>query len=76
MEPTKELIDAVYRDKVTAAREQTPAERFLSGPQLFDWACEIMRAGIRAQHPAADEDRVSQLLRERLVLGRRLQEMS
>jgi len=75
MNPTPELIDALYCDKVRAARELSEEERFLSGPRLFDWACEIAAAGIRAQHPGIDEQRVTQLLLERIDLARRLEQI-
>jgi hypothetical protein len=73
MEPTLDLIDALFRDKVRAARAMTPEDRLLAGPRLFELACEITKAGIRHQHPDADEQRVLQLLRERLAWARRLE---
>jgi len=73
-EPSPELIDAIFRDKVRAARRMSPEAKFLSGPRLFDYACEITMAGIRAQNPDADERRVRELLRERLDLARRLEQ--
>lgn len=48
-------------------------EKFLAGPNLFELACEFMRAGIRNQHPDADEAQVQRILEERLALGRRLE---
>ena len=45
------------------------------GPRLFAYACEATRAGIRMQHPGASPEQVERLLRERLELGRRLQEL-
>jgi len=72
-EPTPELIDAIYRDKVRAARRMSLAEKFLAGPQLFDCACQVTMGGIRHQHPDADERRVREILRERLVLARVLE---
>ena len=47
-------------------------QKFLAGPELFDFACELARAGIRDQNPGADEAQVEALLRERLALARRL----
>lgn len=74
MEPTKELIDELYREQVRDARRQTVAERFLSALSLFDLACQWAKAGIRLQHPDANEDQVSEILKERLELGRRLED--
>jgi hypothetical protein len=72
VEPTQELIDAVYRDKVEAARRMSPEEKLFAGAELFDYACEITKAGIRDQFPEADEEEVLRILRERLVLAERL----
>ena len=73
MEPTPELIDALYREEVAAARRLTPSEKFLAGLRLFDYACRVTLAGIRRQHPDASEDRLHEILRERLALARRLE---
>jgi hypothetical protein len=73
MEPTPELIESLYRDKVRQAREMTPEDKLLAGPRLFDHVCRIMRDGIRHQYPGADERRVGELLRERLALAARLE---
>jgi hypothetical protein len=74
MEPTPELIDSIYIEKVRRARV-TPIERKLvAGPRLFAYACEASRAGIRAQNPNATSEQVEQLLRSRLRLHQRLEE--
>jgi hypothetical protein len=73
MEPTPELVDALYRDKVRAARAMKPEAKLLAGAELFDWASSITMAGIRAQHPAADARQVLQMLRDRLALAERLE---
>lgn len=72
-EPTPELINAIYRDKLRAARQMSPEDRFLAGPRLFDYACRITMDGIRSQHPDATEQRIREILRERLELARRLE---
>ena len=76
MDPTFELVDELYRDKVRQARAMTQEQRFLAGPELFDLACEFTKAGIRMDHPDADETRVLEPLRERLVLAERLEATS
>jgi hypothetical protein len=63
----------LYWEQVEAARQQSFEEKFLAGADLFDLACEFMRAGIRMQFPDADEARVQELLEERLALARRLE---
>lgn len=73
MEPTRELIDDIFREKVLRARRMSPEEKLLDGPRLFDLACRIMMDGIRYQHPDADERRVREILRERLELLERLE---
>jgi hypothetical protein len=74
MEPTRELIDELYRQRVLRARQMPPEEKFLEGARLFDYACRITRDGIRHQYPDADEEHVEQILRQRLALRRRLEQ--
>jgi hypothetical protein len=74
MEPTKKLIDDIYRERVLRARAMPPEEKLLDGPRLFEMACRITRAGIRYQYPEADDQRVEEILKERLALRRRLEE--
>jgi hypothetical protein len=74
MQPTRKLIDELYREKVFRARSMTPQQKLLAGPDLFDLACRIMADGIRWQFPDADEVRVQQILRQRLAAVRRREE--
>lgn len=74
MQPTKELIDELYRERVQAARQMSPEDKLLAGPRLFDLTCKIMADGIRDESPDADEQRVQEILRERLALARRMEE--
>ncbi len=76
MQPTKELIDQLYRERVEAARRMSPEEKLLAGPRLFERSCRIMADGIRDEFPEADERRVNEILRERLALARQLEENS
>ena len=73
MEPTQELIDELYRDKVLRAREQPIEDKIFDGIELFDFACEISRAGIRMQNPDFSEEQVEKELRRRLDLGRQFE---
>ena len=72
MEPTKELIDALYRERVLRARQMSPDEKFLAGPQIFERVCRLMKDGIRDEYPDADETRVHEILVQRLEIARRL----
>jgi hypothetical protein len=74
MEPTKELGDQLYRDKVLAARAMSPEERARAGLRLYEMACKIARDGIRHQFPDTSEGEVNRHLAARLELGRRLEE--
>lgn len=71
MEPTKELIDELYRERVEAARRMSPEDKLLAGARLFDLTSKIMADGVRGQFPDADEHRVQEILRRRLDLIRR-----
>ena len=75
MEPTQELVDAIYRERVLRARATHPDQKLLDGPRLFDFACRITMDGIRNQYPDADEQRVREILAQRLALQRRLEEI-
>lgn len=74
MNPTPELIAELHREDLEQARQMTPEEKLLAGAELFDYACEISKAGIRAQYPDADDATVLQMLRDRLELARRIEE--
>jgi hypothetical protein len=74
MNPSQELLDEMFWERVQRARRTPPAERFLDGPRLFDYACRITMAGIRHENPGADEQRVREILEQRLALQRRLEE--
>ena len=74
MQPNQELIDAIFRDKVLWARRMSLDQKFIAGPELFAMACRITKDGIRNQHPGADEQRVQEIMLQRLALGRRLRE--
>ena len=74
MQPTKELIDELYRERVETARRMSPADKLLAGLQLFDLTSRLMADGVRSQFPDADEDRVRRIVRDRLALVRRREE--
>ena len=66
--------DPIFRDRVRRAREMSPGERFAAGLELFEFSCDMARAGIRAQSPELDDEGVEQELRRRLEIQRRLEE--
>jgi hypothetical protein len=76
MEPTDELIAQLHREDLEQARRMTPEQKLLAGAELFDYACSITKAGIRAQHPGADEETVLKLLRERIELAEKRERRS
>lgn len=66
MEPTKELGDAIYADKVRRARTMTFDEKLWGGAHLFDEVCLRMRWGILMQFPTSSEQEVTQILHRRI----------
>jgi hypothetical protein len=66
--------DLLYLDEIRRARTMDLKDKIWAGAELFDMACEQTKLGIRLQHPEADEARVLELLRERIALGKRLEE--
>ena len=74
MEPTKQLADARYRERVERARRTPPGDKVAAGLELFELTARIMSDGIRMQFPDADEHRVQEILRERLALSRQLED--
>ena len=69
MEPTKELIDELYRERVERARRMPPDERVLAGLRLFESATGSLADGIRAQFPDAHENRVQEIRPRAARLG-------
>lgn len=74
MEPTKELIDDIYRERIERARRTPAEEKLLDGPRLFDRVCRLMKDGIRMQHPGATEDEVREMLLKRLAIAQSLED--
>lgn len=76
MTPSKELIDTLYRERVLRARSMAPEDKLLEGVRLFERSCRIMMDGIRSQVPEADDQRVREILRERLARLKRMENSS
>jgi hypothetical protein len=75
MEPTKELVDAIFRERVLRARRMPPEDKLLEGVRLFDNDCRIMKERIRNEFPDADEEHVNEILIDRINLIRQLEEL-
>lgn len=73
---TQRLIDELYREELREARAMAPEEKVRAGQQLFESACRVTLAGIRNQHPGASAEQCLEVLRQRLILQRRLEESS
>jgi hypothetical protein len=72
VKPTKELLDAIYRERVLRARRMPLEKKFLAGADLFEQACRIAMDGIRDQYGDLGDQRVQELLRQRVALLERL----
>jgi hypothetical protein len=66
--------DPFRREEIERARRQTFEQKFLAGAELFDYACEITKGGIRMQHPEYSDQQVLEELRRRLALRARREE--
>lgn len=55
--------------QIAGYREMTGEQRVALSLELHELACDVTRAGIRAQFPAADEQEVEQRLRDRIRLS-------
>jgi hypothetical protein len=73
MEPTKEPIDELYRERILRARATPLEDKFLAGAELFENACDRMRPGIRLQYPDVTDADVERLLNERPAIVDRLE---
>jgi hypothetical protein len=70
MEPTRELIDAIFRDRILRARQIPNEQKTFAGLDLFDSVCHRMIAGIRHDFPKFSEEEVQHELRRRLRINR------
>ena len=75
MEPTDELVDAIYREKVLRARRMTPQRRVEVGAELSDMGRQMMREAILRQNPTATEEEIRLEMRYRFKLARRLEDV-
>lgn len=75
MKPTKQLIDDLYREKVERARRMSVARRVEVGAELSDMGRQMIRETIHAQTPTASEEQIRRIMRERIALSRRLDDI-
>jgi hypothetical protein len=73
MEGTKALAESIERDRIRRAQDMTAEAKLSAGIELFEFACNLSRAGIRHDFPNADDAEVERILAERLELGRKLE---
>jgi Rv0078B-related antitoxin len=71
---TTDLADAIFREKVLWARQQTPAEKWALCFELHELAIATMRSGIAAQHPELDAAGIAAELDRRLRLRRQIED--
>ena len=72
MIPTgKPTIDPLYVEEVLRARNMGAEEKLSAGVDLFEYACEITRMGIRRQFPEANDEEVNRVLGDRLEMRER-----
>jgi len=64
---------AALEEQIAEYRRMTGEQRLRIALDLHEFACDLARAGIRAQSPYADEAEVERQLRSRLALSRELQ---
>lgn len=74
MEPTRDLIDSIDRDRIARARRESLGQKMWEGPKLFEGVVERMKMGIRLQFPNASESEVLDILWQRLRRLRQVQD--
>jgi hypothetical protein len=62
---------AALDEQIARYRRMTGEQRLAIALDLHELSCDIARAGIRRQHPDANESQVEHHLRRRLELARR-----
>jgi len=68
MRPTTDDAKQLHADRLVRAIAATGEEKLLAGPRLFALACNVVRDGIRDQHPEFHAGEVEAELRRRVAL--------
>lgn len=63
--------EAALQKQIEHYRQMTGEQRLALALELHEFACDVARAGIRHQHPEADEAEIRRRLMERLELARK-----
>jgi len=61
--------DAALDLQIQRYREMTGEQRMALAFELHELACDVAKAGIKAQHPAADAAEIERLLKRRISLA-------
>lgn len=75
MQSIRMSADDLYREEVLEARAMAPDRKLVLGLELFERVRASMIAGIRLDHPEADDETVQRLLKERIELAERLEKL-
>lgn len=70
----KALQDAIFLSKVARARRTPINEKLADGPLLFDQSIQLMRGGIRSEHPEYTDEQIEREVRRRLAIARKIDE--
>ena len=63
--------EAALQKQIEHYRQMTGEQRLALALELHEFACDVARAGIRHQHPEADEAEIRRRLMARLELARK-----
>ena len=74
MEPTKELTDALFIEKVMRARRTPPERKFLAGARLYEYMRSIAMTAIRNENPNATPEEHRKLFQRRLQINRMMED--
>jgi hypothetical protein len=75
MNTTGQPGDELFWDKVRRARLMSPEEKLLSGMRLHESACRATLDGIRDQHPGISDADALTMLKARIALRRKWNEI-
>jgi hypothetical protein len=75
MTPDPPPIDLQLQEQIRQARRMTPEQRIRQSQQLSELALQVMADAIRAEHPAASDDEIRRLVRERRKRIRQLERL-
>jgi hypothetical protein len=67
-------MDSSTREQIERARLMTGEQKVRESLQLFDRTRHLMLDGLRSENPSASEDRLLELLGERLTINRDLED--